>query len=80
MLRVLAWFAVIGLLVGWVLLVLLISGIDRSWFPATILASHLVAFVAGISSCCPFGGIAALLAAATLFVCIFFAARGMAVP
>ena len=78
-LRVLAWFAVICLLGGWVLLALLIGGIDRTWFASTILTSHLVAFVAGISSCCPFGGIAALLAAVTLFVCLFFAAHGMAI-
>jgi hypothetical protein len=80
LLRVMAWFTVICLLVGWLLLGLPGLGIQRDYFHPVILASHLTAFVTGISSCCPFGGIAGLLAAMTLFACIFSVAGGLAVP
>ena len=79
-LRVFARLAVISLLLGWVFLALMIGGIDRSWFASGILAWHLAAFVAGLSSFSPLGGIAGLLAALTLFGCLFYAAGGLAIP
>jgi hypothetical protein len=79
-LRVMAWLAVICLLLGWLPLFLLSLGIPHDYFPAVILTSHLTAFVIGISSCSPLGGIASLLAAATLSVCVFFIAGGLAIP
>jgi hypothetical protein len=68
------------LLVGWLLLLSLGLGIQHDYFPPFILTLHLTAFVAGVSSCCPLGGIAGLLAATTLSVCVFFIAGGLAIP
>ena len=66
------------LLVGWVLFALLASGIHRDSFYPTIIGSELVAFVTGISSFCPFGGIVTLLATLTLFAGLFLCLLNMA--
>jgi hypothetical protein len=76
-LRAIALFSLACLLVGWVLFALIACGIHRDSFYPAIVGSALVAFVTGISSFCPFGGIVTLFATLTLFVVLFLSLCGM---
>jgi len=67
-LRVLAWLSVLCLLFGWAVLCLSFSGFQRPASGVWLGAAHLIAFVAGISSMCPLGGISAALVVITLVV------------
>jgi hypothetical protein len=75
-LRALAWIAVTCLVAGWFFLLLPTIGIRHSSFGASFACSHLVAFISGISSFCPLGGISSTFAVLSLLVTLTYGIGG----
>ncbi len=75
-LRALAWFSVLCLLTGWSLLFLPRVGLAHPSFAAAYLGSHLAAFIAGLSSFCPLGGLSASLAVLTMAAMLIIGSGG----
>jgi hypothetical protein len=67
-LRILAWLSALCLILGWAILLLSYFGTSHPRSGDWFFGSHIVAFVAGISSACPLGGISAALVVLTLLL------------
>lgn len=76
LLRSFAWLSVVALLVCWTLILLPYSGMSHRSLGNWIGGSGLVAFVAGISSLCPLGGISAGLVVLTLLAMLTLGGGG----
>lgn len=75
-LRILAWLAVSGLLLGWVCFALMVVGFPHRSLGAWWAIAHLGAFVLGLSSCCALGGISAASVLLTFLYALLFAGGG----
>jgi hypothetical protein len=72
-LRAFAWLSVVGLLAAWAEMALSYFGVwPHSSLGAWFGGALLIAFVSGISSFCPLGGISAALVVLTLLVLLMY--------
>lgn len=75
-LAVLAWLAALGIASAWTMIVLAHFDVSFASSGEWCAGALLMAFVAGISSFCPLGGISAGLSALTVLAVLWYGAGG----